>query len=83
MLPTSNRCFLAAPSMLIRSEKPFIVAANMSPSTEWIWKGDVLGVLHNTEQYLNRAKNDDQTQHLRAYTLVVQKIEDCPGVIRG
>jgi hypothetical protein len=31
-------------------------------------------VLHDPEQYLDRAEDDDHTQHMRAYAQVVQKI---------
>jgi hypothetical protein len=74
ILPTRNGCFLAAPSMLVRTKELVVTVANTSPSTEWIQKGDILGVLHDPEQYLNRAEKEDQTQHLRAYAQVVQKI---------
>jgi hypothetical protein len=74
ILPTRNSCFLAAPWMLVRTKELVFAVANTSPSTEWIRKGDILGVLHNPEQYLNRAEKEDQTRCLRAYTQVVQKI---------
>jgi hypothetical protein len=74
ILPTRNGCFLAAPSMLVKTKELIVTVANMSPSTEWIRKGDILGVLHDPEQYLDRAKKEDQTQRLRVYAQVVQKI---------
>jgi hypothetical protein len=73
-IPMNNRCFLAAPLMLIKSGELIIAVANTSPSTEWIHKGDILGILHYPEWYLNRATNDGQTQILKAYAQVVQKI---------
>jgi hypothetical protein len=74
MLPMNNRCFLAAPLTLIKSEELIVAVANMSPSVEWIHKGNILGILDDPEQYLNRAMNDGWTQILKAYAQVVQKI---------
>jgi hypothetical protein len=68
-----SQCW-AAPSMLIKFKELIIAVANTSPSTEWIRKGNILDVLHNQEWYLNRATNDGQTQILKAYAQVVQKI---------
>jgi hypothetical protein len=51
-----------------------LAVANTSPSAEWIWKGDVLGMLHDPDQYLDRVKKGEETQHLEAYAQVVQKI---------
>jgi hypothetical protein len=74
MIPMNNGCFPAAPSTLIKSKELIIAVANMSPSMEWIHKGDVLGVLHDPEQDLDRAMNNGWTQILKAYAQVVQKI---------
>jgi Reverse transcriptase (RNA-dependent DNA polymerase) len=73
-LPTRNGCFLVAPSTLIKTKELVVAVANTSPSAEWVRKGDVLGVLHDPEQYLDRSKGDEETQHLEAYACVVQKI---------
>jgi hypothetical protein len=73
-LPTRNGCFLVAPLTLIKMKELVVAVANMSPSAEWVRKGDILGVLHDPEQYLDRSKGDEETWHLEAYTCVVQKI---------
>jgi hypothetical protein len=73
-LPTRNGCFLAAPLTLIKTKELVVAVVNTSPSVEWVQKGDVLGVLHDPEQYLDRSKGDEETWHLEAYARVVQKI---------
>jgi hypothetical protein len=73
-LPMNNGCFLAAPSMLIKSEELIMAVANTSPSMEWICKGDVLGMLHDPNQYLDSVTDDKRTQQLKAYAHIVQKI---------
>jgi hypothetical protein len=67
ILPTHNRSFLATPATLIKSKELILAVANMSPSVEWIQKGDVLGVLHDPDQYLDRVKKGEETQCLEAY----------------
>ena len=47
---------------------------NTSPSWEWICKGDMLGILHDPDKYLDCDQGDEHSGHLKAFASAVQKI---------
>jgi hypothetical protein len=73
-IQTKDGCFLAAPSSIVNSGSPTLDVANTSPSWKWIRKGDVLGILHDPDEYLDCDQGDERSEHLKAYANVVQKI---------
>ena len=74
MIQTKDGCFLAAPSLIMNSDSPTLNVANTSPSWKWIHKGDMLGILHDPDKYLDCDQGDKHSKHLKAYANVVQKI---------
>ena len=73
-IQTKDGCFLAAPSLLVNSSHLILDVANTSLSWKWICKGDVLGILHDPNKYLDCDQGDECSEHPKAYTSAVQKI---------
>ena len=73
-IQTKDRYVLAPAACLIQSACPFISIFNPSPSWKWVHKGDILGILHNPDEYFDEDNGGLQAETLKAYANVVQKL---------
>ncbi|KAF9510253.1 hypothetical protein BS47DRAFT_1396177 [Hydnum rufescens UP504] len=69
--------FLVAPSSLVLLSCPILDVVNPSPSWKWIHQGDILGILHKPDAYLD-VNSEELLKRVQAVALVVQKIMQGP-----
>lgn len=73
---TPDGSFFSATNCLVSSDNPRVSVANPSNRVKWVRRGDILGILHKPEDYLDQETSEEDAKAKRAYALAVQKIAE-------
>ena len=73
-IQTKDGSFLASPSSIVKAGHSALDVANPSASWKWVRKGDVLGILHDPDEYLDAQVEEEKAEKIKAFANVIQKI---------